>query len=86
MTTREWTFHDPDARALAGRLEFRLAADDALEHLAADPHPADRRRRATIQLQFVTGFGTAAARDQRVTLRLRDTREVVTVGRFTVAP
>lgn len=38
----------------------------------------------TIQLQFITDYGTAGARDQRVTMRLRDTREVVTVGRFTV--
>lgn len=38
----------------------------------------------TIQLQFITGFATPGAQDQRVTMRLRDTREVVTVGRFTV--
>jgi hypothetical protein len=36
----------------------------------------------TIQLQFITGFATPGAQDQRVTLRLRDTKEVVTVGRF----
>ena len=39
----------------------------------------------TIQLQFITDFATPGARDQRVTMRLRDTKEVVTVGRFTVA-
>jgi Ca-activated chloride channel family protein len=39
----------------------------------------------TIQLQFITGFATPGAHDQRVTLRLRETREVVTVGRFKVA-
>ncbi len=38
----------------------------------------------TIQLQFITGFATPGAQDQRVTMRLRETREVVTVGRFTV--
>ena len=38
----------------------------------------------TIQLQLVTGFATPAAREQRVTLRLRETREVVKVGTFTV--
>ncbi|MCU0685886.1 MAG: DUF2135 domain-containing protein [Polyangiaceae bacterium] len=38
----------------------------------------------TIQLQFVTHFGTAQAQDQRVTLRLGETREVVTVGSFRV--
>ncbi|HEU4535959.1 MAG TPA: DUF2135 domain-containing protein, partial [Polyangiaceae bacterium] len=38
----------------------------------------------TIQLQFVTGFGTPGAQERRVTLRLRETREVVTVGSFTV--
>ncbi|MEZ4382199.1 MAG: VIT domain-containing protein [Nannocystaceae bacterium] len=38
----------------------------------------------TIQLQFITGFATPGARDQRVTMRLRDARDVVTVGRFTV--
>lgn len=38
----------------------------------------------TIQLQFITGFATADAKEQRVTMRLRDTREVVTIGRFLV--
>jgi Ca-activated chloride channel family protein len=38
----------------------------------------------TIQLQFITGFAAQNAQEQRVTMRLRDTREVVTVGRFTV--
>lgn len=38
----------------------------------------------TIQLQFITGFSSDHWEDQRVTMRLRDTREVVTVGRFTV--
>jgi hypothetical protein len=38
----------------------------------------------TIQLQFITDFATAKARDLRVTMRLRDARDVVTVGRFTV--
>ncbi len=38
----------------------------------------------TVQLQFVTGFGGPSPREERVTLRLRDVRDVVTVGRFRV--
>lgn len=38
----------------------------------------------TIQLQLVTRFGTPDAEDRRVTLRLREARDVVTVGLFRV--
>lgn len=38
----------------------------------------------TLQLQFITGFGTPRQQEQRVTLRLREAREVVTVGQFVV--
>ena len=38
----------------------------------------------TLQLQFITGFGTPRQQEQRVTLRLREAREVVTVGHFVV--
>lgn len=38
----------------------------------------------TIQLQFVTGFATREAQEQRVTMRLREEREVVLVGHFKV--
>jgi Ca-activated chloride channel homolog len=38
----------------------------------------------TLQLRLTTDFGTARQRDQMVTLRLRSSGEVVTVGEFTV--
>jgi Ca-activated chloride channel homolog len=38
----------------------------------------------TLQLHLATGFGTARQHDQMVTLRLRSSGEVVTVGEFTV--
>jgi tetratricopeptide (TPR) repeat protein len=38
----------------------------------------------TLQLQFITGFGTSKQQEQRVTLRLREQRDVVTVGHFLV--
>lgn len=38
----------------------------------------------TLQLQFITDFGTPRQQEQRVTLRLREAREVVTVGQFVV--
>ena len=39
----------------------------------------------TLQVKFVTGFGTAQQKEQMVTLRLRDRSEVVAVGEFEVA-
>ena len=39
----------------------------------------------TLQVKFSTGFGTAAQKEQSVTLRLKDRREVVFVGEFDVA-
>ncbi|RJX30184.1 MAG: DUF2135 domain-containing protein [Oxalobacter sp.] len=39
----------------------------------------------TLQLQFVTGFGTMQQEEQFVTLRLKGNKEVVTVGEFEVA-
>ncbi len=38
----------------------------------------------TLQLQLTTGFGTAKQKSQAVTLRLRGSQEVVTVGEFEV--
>jgi len=38
----------------------------------------------TLQLRLTTGFGTAKQQDQSVTLRLKGSREVVTVGEFVV--
>ncbi len=38
----------------------------------------------TLQLRLTTGFGTARQRDQAVTLRLKGSGEVVTVGEFVV--
>jgi len=38
----------------------------------------------TLQVKFITGFGTAQQEDRLVTLRLRDRQEVVTVGEFEV--
>lgn len=40
----------------------------------------------TLMLWLSTGFGTAAQRDQRVTLRLAERSETVLVGEFSVAP
>lgn len=38
----------------------------------------------TLQVRLVTGFGTPAAKEQMITLRLRDKAETVFVGEFTV--
>lgn len=40
----------------------------------------------TLQLYLTTAFGTARAKEQSVTLRLKDTRETVFVGEFEVKP
>lgn len=40
----------------------------------------------TLQVHLTTGFGTPAAKQQSVTLRLRDSRETVLVGEFVVEP
>lgn len=38
----------------------------------------------TLQLKLTTGFGTAKQQDQAVTLRLKGSKEVVTVGEFVI--
>jgi len=38
----------------------------------------------TLQVKFITGFGTAQRQERIVTLRLRDRQEVVTVGEFEI--
>ncbi|MBI3067568.1 MAG: DUF2135 domain-containing protein [Betaproteobacteria bacterium] len=38
----------------------------------------------TLQVRFITGFGTPRAQERIVTLRLRERREMVTVGEFEV--
>ena len=38
----------------------------------------------TLQVRLTTGFGTRSARDEMITLRLRDKNETVFVGEFTV--
>ena len=38
----------------------------------------------TLQVKFITGFGTAQREERLVPLRLRDRQEVVTVGKFEV--
>ena len=38
----------------------------------------------TLQVKFITGFGTAQQQERLVTLRLRDRQEVVTVGEFEI--
>jgi tetratricopeptide (TPR) repeat protein len=38
----------------------------------------------TLQVKFITGFGTAQQQEQLITLRLRDRQEVVTVGEFEI--
>ena len=40
----------------------------------------------TVQLTLTTGFGTARARTQSVTLRLKDPKQQVLVGEFEVLP
>ncbi|MFZ6647935.1 VIT domain-containing protein [Undibacterium sp. TJN25] len=40
----------------------------------------------TLQLKLTTGFGTADAKDQMITLRLRDRGDTVFVGEFEVKP
>lgn len=78
----------PDFRQGYGPEEFSLKKARPGEYLVEANFYGNTQQivagATTIQLQFITGFATAGAQDQRVTLRLRDTREVVTVGRFTV--
>ena len=40
----------------------------------------------TLQVYLTTGFGTLKAREQSVTLRLKDSKETVFVGEFEVKP
>jgi tetratricopeptide (TPR) repeat protein len=78
----------PDFRQGYGPEEFSLKKARPGEYLVEANFYGNTQQivagATTIQLQFITGFATTGAQDQRVTLRLRDTREVVTVGRFTV--
>lgn len=86
--TRQGGRMSPDFRQGYGPEEFSLRRAMPGEYLVEANFYGNSQQiiagATTIQLQFVTGFATREARDQRVTLRLRDTREVVTVGRFTV--
>jgi Ca-activated chloride channel family protein len=79
----------PDFREGYGPEEFSLRRAQPGEYLVEANFYGNTQQiiagATTIQLQFITGFATPGAQDQRVTLRLRDTKEVVTVGRFTVA-
>lgn len=79
----------PDFREGYGPEEFSLRRARPGEYLVEANFYGNSQQiiagATTIQLQFVTDFATANAQDQRVTMRLRDTKEVVTVGRFTVA-
>lgn len=78
----------PDFRQGYGPEEFSLKKARPGEYLVEANFYGNTQQivagATTIQLQFITGFATTGVQDQRVTLRLRDTREVVTVGRFTV--
>lgn len=78
----------PDFRQGYGPEEFSLRRAVPGEYLVEANFYGNTQQiiagATTIQLQLITGFATREAREQRVTLRLRDTREVVTVGRFTV--
>jgi uncharacterized protein YfaP (DUF2135 family) len=86
--TRQGGRMSPDFRQGYGPEEFSLRCAMPGEYLVEANFYGNSQQiiagATTIQLQFVTGFATREARDQRVTLRLRDTREVVSVGRFTV--
>lgn len=86
--TRQGGRMSPDFRQGYGPEEFSLRRAMPGEYLVEANFYGNSQQiiagATTIQLQFVTGFATREARDQRVTLRLRDTREVVSVGRFTV--
>jgi Ca-activated chloride channel homolog len=86
--TRQGGRMSPDFRQGYGPEEFSLRRAMPGEYLVEANFYGNSQQiiagATTIQLQFVTGFATHEARDQRITLRLRDTREVVTVGRFTI--
>ncbi len=86
--TRQGGRMSPDFRQGYGPEEFSLRRAMPGEYLVEANFYGNSQQiiagATTIQLQFVTGFATREARDQRITLRLRDTREVVTVGRFTI--
>jgi len=86
--TRQGGRMSPDFRQGYGPEEFSLRRATPGEYLVEANFYGNSQQiiagATTIQLQFITGFATREASDQRVTLRLRDTREVVTVGRFTV--
>ncbi|MBL9104250.1 MAG: DUF2135 domain-containing protein [Myxococcales bacterium] len=87
--TRQGGRMSPDFRQGYGPEEFSLRRARPGEYLVEANFYGNTQQiiagATTIQLQLTTGFATANAQHQRVTLRLRETREVVTVGRFTVA-
>jgi tetratricopeptide (TPR) repeat protein len=79
----------PDFREGYGPEDFSLRRALPGEYLVEANYYGNRQQiiagATTIQLQFFTHFAAPQQREQRVTLRLREAREVVTVGRFTIA-
>ena len=78
----------PDFREGYGPEDFSLRKARPGSYLVEANYYGNRQQiiagTTTIQLQFFTGFARPDQREQRVTLRLREAREVVTVGRFTI--
>ena len=79
----------PDFREGYGPEDYSLRRALPGEYLVEANYYGNRQQiiagATTIQLQFFTQFAAPQQREQRVTLRLREAREVVTVGRFTIA-
>ena len=78
----------PDFREGYGPEDFSLRRARPGSYLVEANYYGNRQQiiagTTTIQLQFFTAFARPEQREQRVTLRLREAREVVTVGRFTI--
>lgn len=78
----------PDFREGYGPEDFSLRAAPPGSYLVEANYYGNRQQiiagTTTIQLQFFTGFARPDQHEQRITMRLREAREVVTVGRFTV--
>jgi Ca-activated chloride channel homolog len=71
-----------------GPEEFSLKRAKPGKYRVEANYYGDRRQNltgvTTLQVQLTTGFGTRSARDQVVTMRLKDARETVFVGEFEI--
>lgn len=78
----------PDFREGYGPEDFSLRKARPGTYLVEANYYGNRQQiiagTTTIQLQFFTAYARTDQREQRVTLRLREAREVVTVGQFTI--